>query len=712
MKFLHALALTLGLALPAMVLAEAKDPLDVLGNIEALASLKQFVSIASSLSSLVDDNNNGDKREGASPLDKLANLNFNLNPDHNDAPASSDSDSSESQSDPLDLSQKLQVLSQMKHVAGIASTLLDVIGERDPATGEKLKNVGQVSKEEGEEEETPVEQIDILGGIKALQQFASFASGLGSVLDVDALVDKKKNEPAAQGTEEKRKPAAPPPPKAQRQATPKKPAAQKTQKGNVPPAKEPLDFLARLDAIKTITMLASKLSALTDPASDTPIMERVQKLMNDPDVSDALTYIYTNAGKVFTPEVLEAAKAFIRTSNLVPPEYREFAVAALETMGAVFSPKFAKDYAQAMGTISGLGIDFAPIITAGYDIVQWVLKTFEPEYIRWMNREVLIWKKAITSPQMGMLTSYLADPETLASVTGSIESVKRALTAERIHRLHKLFEEEGLFDIEDGEYKEFGGHVGARFRWQFTTEEGLDELKRFLAELEELLRTGALDVAARVMQMRAPVVAPQIAGDIHALYTQSTVVVDILAKIAEALHDFVNLMHPLLEFEVRAEKVTSSEFWSEANSILEKFSAIPAASFSAVNKLLVTLSRVLESQYASALRLLILDAVGTLSEPRVFGSVPVNVPGNVSGIVLGGEVEMLGLVETAPVLEADDLENVLNLLHRLEAALAPGEVEKARETLLFLNKGSAFILQVVQVFESEELGELPRHDEL
>jgi hypothetical protein len=347
-----------------------------------------------------------------------------------------------------------------------------------------------------------------------------------------------------------------------------------------------------------------------------------------------------------------------------------------------------------MGTISRVGIDFAPIITAGYDIFQWVMKTFDPEYIRWMNREVLIWNKAITSPQMGMLTSYLADPETLASVTGSIERVKRALTVERIHRLHALFQEEGLFDFEDGEYKEFGGHVGARFRWQFTTEEGLDELKGFLAELEELLRTGALDVAARVMQMRAPVVAPQIAGDVHALYTQSTAVLEVLSKLAEALHDFVNLMHPLLEFEVRAEKVTSSEFWSEANSILEKFSAIPAASFTAVNELLMTLSRVLESQHASALRLLILDAVETLSEPRVFGSIPVNVPGNVSGIVLGSEVEMLGLVETAPVLEADDLENVFNLLHRLEAALAPGEIEKARETLLFLNKVWQFILLI------------------
>ncbi|KAL3442455.1 hypothetical protein BJX65DRAFT_298977 [Aspergillus insuetus] len=682
MKFVHALALTLGLTLPTTIIAEAKDPLDVLGNIEALASLKQFVSIASSLSSLVDDNNNDDEGGGSS-------------------------NTGSSESDPLDLGQKLQVLSQIKHVAGIASTLLDVIGEQDPATGEKLKNIGQGSNEEAETE-TPVEQIDILGGIKALQQFASFASGLGSVLDVDALVDKKKNEE----TEEERKQPPPSPPKAQRQTTAKKPAAKKTQKGNVPPAKDPVDFLARLDAIKTITTLASKLSSLTDPASDIPFIERVQRLMNDPDVKDAFTYIYTNAGKVFTPEVLEAAKAFIITSNLVPPEYREFAVAALETMGSVFSPKFAKEYAQAMGTISRVGIDFAPIITAGYDIFQWVLKTFDPEYIAWMNREVLIWKRAITSPQMNMLTSYLADPETLAGVTGSIERVKRALTAERIHRLHKLFEEEGLFDFEDGEYKEFGGHVGARFRWQFTTEEGLDGLKGFLAELEELLKKGSLDVAARVMQMRAPVVAPQIAGDIHALYTQSTAVLEILSNIAEALHDVVNIMHPLLEFEVRAEKVTSAEFWSELNSVFEKFSAIPAASFSAVNELLVTLSRVLEPQHASALRLLILDAVETLSEPRVFGSIPVNVPGNVSGIVIGGEVEMLGLVETAPVLEADDLENVLNLLHRLEAALAPGEVEKARETLLFLNKGSAFILQVVQVFESEELGVLPHHDEL
>jgi hypothetical protein len=685
MKIRCALALTLGLALPATIFAEPKDPLDVLGNIEALASLKQFVSIASSLSSLIDDtNDNNNNKQGESPLDKLANLNFNLNPNAPDPDPDSNSDPSAP--DPLDLGQKLQVLSQMKHVAGIASTLLDAIGERDPVTSERLKTVGQTST--GEEAPVDIDQIDILGGIKALQQFASFASGLGSVLDVDALVDKKKkSEPRPGATEEREgRRGAPPPPKAQRQTTFQQAKTQKTQKENVPPAKEPVDFIARLDAIKTITTLASKLSAHTDPASDIPLVERVQRLMNDPDINDAFQYIYSNAGKVFTPEVLEAAKAFIRTSNLVPPEYREFAVAVLETMGAVFSPKFAKDYAMAMGTIAGVGIDFAPIITAAYDIFQWVMKTFDPEYIRWMNREVLIWKKAITSPQMGMLTSYLADPETLASVTGSIERIKHALTADRIHRLHKLFEEEGLFDIEDGEYKEFGGHLGARFRWQFTTEEGLDKLKRFLAELEELLRTGALDVAARVMQMRAPVVAPQIAGDVHALYTQSTVVVDILSKIIEALHDFVNIMHPLLEFEVRAERVTSSDFWSEANSVLEKLSATPAASFSAVNELLVTLARVLEPEHTSALRLLILDAVGTLSEPRVFGSVTLNVPGNVSGVVFGRGLEILGLVETPPVLEADDLGNVLNLLHRLEDALASGEVDKARETLLFVNK--------------------------
>ncbi|KAJ0422954.1 hypothetical protein BJY00DRAFT_310555 [Aspergillus carlsbadensis] len=710
MKFLHALALTLGLALPVTILAETNDPLDVLGNIEALASLKQFVSIASRLSSLVDDNtDNNDKKEGGSPLDKLANLNFNLNPNSNGAPNPETQTESGSDSDALDLGQKLQALSQMKHVAGIASTLLNLVGERDPATSERLKGVGHILKEE-RETENPAEQIDILSGIKALQQFASFAGGLGSVLDVDALIDKKKNEAR------KERPATPPPKALKQTTTSKQPKTQKPQKERpspIPaPAKEPLDFLARLDAIKTITTLASKLSSLTDPASDIPLIERVHKLMNDPDVNDAFTYIYSNAGKVFTPEVLEAAKAFIRTSNLVPPEYREFAVAVLETMSAVFSPKFAKDYAQAMGTITRVGIDFAPIITAGYDILQWVLKTFDPEYIQWMNREVMIWKRAITSPQMGMLTGYLSDPETLASVTGSIERVKRALTAERVHQLHKLFEEEGLFDFEDGEYKAFGGHLGARFRWQFTTEEGLRELKGFLASLEEVLRTGALDVAARVMQMRAPVVAPQLAGHMHALYTQSAAVVDILSKLAEPLHDFVNLMQPLLEFEVRAERVTSPGFWSEANSILEKFSAIPPASFSAANELLVTLSRVFQPQHASALRLLLLDTVGTLSDPPVFGSVPFSIPGNVSGVISGGALEMLGLAETAPVLEADDLENVLKLLRRLDAALAPGEVEQARETLLFLNKGSTFILRVAQVFEPEELGAVPRRDEL
>ncbi|KAL2813883.1 hypothetical protein BJX63DRAFT_431741 [Aspergillus granulosus] len=696
MRFSYAV-LPLALAIPG-VLAEAKDPLDVLGNIEALANLKQFVSIATSLSSLVDESSNS---EGGSLLNKLSKLNSNLNP--NAAAADSDPDSEGEETDPLGLNQKDQVLSQMKHVVGLASTLLDLAGEQDPTTKEKIKHAGH-------NDDAPIETLDILGGIKALQQFASLASGIGSVLDFDALADNRNKANEALNDEQR----PPPPPKAQRQTAAKKPAAQKTQQGAVPPPKEPVDFMARLDAIKTITTLASKFSAITDPSSDVSPIERIQKLMNDPEVNAAFQYIYTNAHKVLTPEVLETGKAFIRTSNLIPPEYREFAVAALETMSAVFSPKFAKDYQQAMGTIARVGIDFGPYLATGYDLIQWVLKTFDPDYIQWMNREITIWKTAIMSPQMGMLTAYLSDPETLASVTGSIETVKKALTAERIHRLHALFEEEGIFDIEDGEFKEFGGHIGARLRMQFTTDEGLSELKGFLNSLEELLRTGALDVAARVMQMRAPVITPNLAGDVHSIYMQSAVVVEILSKIAEALQDFVNIMHPLLEFEVRAERVISWEFWSELNAALEKFTGIPSTSFVAVHELLVALSRVLEPEHVPALRVLVLDAVGTLSEPRVLGSLPVNIPGNVSGMVMGTEVEMLGLVETAPVLEGDDLENVLALLRRLDAALAPGEVEGMRETMVFLNKVSSFVVQVAQVFEAEdsELGEENGHDEL
>ncbi|KAL3454918.1 hypothetical protein BJX64DRAFT_298807 [Aspergillus heterothallicus] len=668
------------------VSAEGKDPLDVLGNIEALANLKQFVSIASTLSSLVDDNNG---QGSGSPLDKLGKLNF-----HNARDTDSDSDPEEDadDADPLDLNQPLAVLSQMKHVAGIASTLLDLVGERDPATGEKLKNVGEVSQEQ------PIEPVDILGGIKALQQFASLASGIGSLLDVDSRVDDKKEEEAAGGERE----APPPPPKKQKQTTQRKPAAQE----------EPVDFIARLDAIKTITTLASKFSSLTDSSSDASPIERVQALMNDPDVSNAFQYISANAHKVFTPEVLDAAKAFLRTSNLIPPEYREFAAAAIDTLAAVFSQKFAADYARAMDTISRVGIDLGPVLTSGFEIVQWVLKTFDQEYIAWISREVMIWQTAITSPQMDMLTAYLSDPETLAKVVGFIEKVKKALTAQRIHALHALFEEEGILDMEDGEYVEFGGRIGERFRVQFTTEEGLTELKGFLLALEEVLRTGALDVAARVMQMRAPVVVPALAGDIHSIYVQSAVVVDILSKLAEALQDFVNIMHPMLEFEVRAARVTSWEFWAELNTVVEKFSAIPASSLTAVHELLVTLSRVLEPEHVPSLRLLNLDSIGTLSEPRVLGSVPVNVPGNISGMVMGTEVEMLGLVESAPVLEAEDLENVLALLRRLDAALLPGEVEQVRETLAFLNKVSAFVVQVEHVFETEEHGDFVHHDEL
>ncbi|KAL2833467.1 hypothetical protein BJY01DRAFT_239506 [Aspergillus pseudoustus] len=666
MRYLYALTL-LPLALPAVVYGEAKDPLDVLGNIEALSNLKQFVSLASSLSSLVDNTDNN-KEESED-------------------------------SDPLDPNRKADVLSQIQHVAGLASTLLDLASERDPATSEKLEGVRNTNGDTAVDRD----QIDILGGIKALQQFASLAGGIGSLLDVSSLAQEEKKGPVKVDRAGETPRQAPP--KAKKQPTSRKPTAQKTPKKSVPPpVKEPVDFIARLDAIKMVTTLASKLSGLTDPNSEASPIERVQNLMNDPDVRDAFHYIYTNAHKVFTPEMLEAAKAFIRTSNLIPPEYREIAIAVLEALSAVFSPQFARDFQQALGTITQVGIDLGPWLATGFDLLQWALKTFDADYIAWMNREVGIWQRAITSPQMGMLTAYLTDPETLAGVTASVERVKKALTAERIHRLHALFEEAGIFDLEDGEYVEFGGHLGARFRGQFTTEQGLAELKHFLDALEELLRTGTLDVAARAMQMRAPVVAPALAGDIHSIYVQSGVVVDILAQLAEALQGFVEVMHPLLEFEVRAAKVTSWEFWAELNSVVEKFSATPVTSLGAVHELLVMLSRVLEPEHVPGLRLLILDCGRTLAEPHVLGSVPANVPGNVTGIFMSTEVEMLGLVESAPVLEAEHLEHVLALLHRFDAVLGPGQDEavRVRQTIVLLNKVSSFVVQILQVFDSQD----------
>jgi hypothetical protein len=308
-----------------------------------------------------------------------------------------------------------------------------------------------------------------------------------------------------------------------------------------------------------------------------------------------------------------------------------------------------------------------------------------------MNREVSLWKKALASQEMADFVEMLQDTETLAEVTGFVERLKKALTAERIHRLHDLFEKEGVFNLGDDDYQAFGGVIGTKVKDQLTTAEGIKELQGHLDTIEKLLRSKALGDVGRVMKMRAPILTPHIAEDVHTSFQQSAAVADIAPQVAETLQAIIKITHPLLDFNTRADRVLSWAFWADVNRVMDAILSGLANSLLAAQKLLVTLSRILEQDRVGGLRLLIADVSGSLAAPRVFGSMHLNVPGNVSAMVMGTGLGMLGMVDTTPVLTPDVLANVLEALDTLDAVLVPGEVEKTRETVQIITNVSCLL---------------------
>ncbi|KAL4914852.1 hypothetical protein BDW62DRAFT_204216 [Aspergillus aurantiobrunneus] len=662
--------LVLSLA-PITVLALAdpqNDPLDVLNNVEALANLKQFVSAASSLSSLTDE------KDGSSPLEKLR-----------AQPASS--------GESPDLSNGVEALSQIKNVASLASTLfshVDGNGLEDEEQRSANGN-GQLNKPA----DTP-EPLDILKGIEALQQFASLASGIGSLMDVNDLAKTIPSE-APQAPAPSKPPSSSHPPAA-KETSPKKASNELPKQ----PKAQPVDIFARLEAMQKFSNLAKKLTTLTNVTDPSSITERIQRLLSDPEVTSTMQYIFENASKVFTPEVLNALKAFLLTSPLVPDEYRPLASAVAGSLGAVFSAEFAAHFRLAKETLDRVGFDLIPVLESAWNAVQWVMDTFDAGYIQRLNKEVRLWHKALTSPEMAEYLGFMTGPETLDGITGCVTRMKKALTAERIHRLNGVFDRQGLFDLEDDEYQAFGEVLGKKLKVQFTTAEGISDVQQYLDTFDKLLQSQALEEVVQSMQMRAAVLTPYMAEDVHAFFKQLSTVTDTAPVITAIIQGTVELIRPVLEAESRPNLVLTWQFWADINLMLDRLWSVPSASLVNVQKFLETIVKLLQPERVQVLRLLIADVTGSFSAPGFLGALPLNLPGNASAMVMGTGFGMLETVDTTPVLAPVVLEDVLRVLNGVDAFLVPGEVEKTREAVHALTEAGLFIAQVMQVFETED----------
>ncbi|KAL4877064.1 hypothetical protein BJY04DRAFT_230888 [Aspergillus karnatakaensis] len=644
----------------------AKDPF---GSSDALAGLKDFVSIAEKLSSLVN----------TAEIDREASKQ-NQN-ERNSEPQ-----------DPNNLLQGLEALTQIKNVANIASTLFSVLEDNDKGSFAKGKR-GSQKRDLNSGLDQGGEGIDLVKGLGALQQLASLAGGLGSLADgVDPGVSKTKpvrkagngdgvgaeasgDQPFdilkgldALQKEDGNKPShdAEIGNPAGRKVLPEKVKASKRPAKPQPQPNEPADFISRLEAIKTFTTVASRFSSLTDTTDSTPLHTRLESLLSD--------------AELLTPEVLAGIKNFVRTSPLVPPEYLPTALTVVDSLSAVFSPEFAAHYHSVKQTLDDVGIDPLPYLGYIWRTAQWAI-------------EVSLWRKALASEEMAEFLSWISDPETISSVTSSIEGIKDKLTAKRIHRLNLLFKTEGLFTLSDAQYQSFGAELGAKFRAQFATRLGLGQIRVVLHVLESLLRDGSYagNVVGHI-RLRARVLTPDLADDIALLLDKTLVGRAFIPAFVDALGDAVTIIHPLLEFEGRADRVLSWAFWTDLDR-----------SFQELQSALAVLERLLESQRAHQLRLLLDDVTGSVSAPPVLGFNSGTGSGNAS-MLFGSED---GLLRTGmmPVLAPDEMDEIVALLKRIDAFLAEGNIEGTREAVCVLNQGLRFVYRLVEVFEEDGDGD-------
>ncbi|KAL4935928.1 hypothetical protein BDV06DRAFT_228357 [Aspergillus oleicola] len=681
-----------------------EDPLEVLGKIEGLGNLKESASIASVLSSLIEGDGEG-KDGGAdvagsdsvsSPLENLKNAN--------------DQYLYKSEREAVDLSEGLDTLAQIENVANIASRLFALVEKQGGAasSGEAKSDSEQDGAEKEEGNSAAGEPLDLLKSIRTVQQVIDLASGIGRVADGGETakgIPKKRAqdqaEPPLQSSPTSTSKATKPSRPAKKQSTTKKLTASPSSPSPPPKPAPKSDILARLEAIQRFSKLAQRITVLSNEANSASYSERLTLIFSDPEVTPTLSYIFENAHKLLTPEVLNLVKTSLRTSPMIPDEYRSLSLTVADSLGAIFSHEFAKHLKSVKETLDKVGIDVFPAIETIRGFGKWAMDTFDADSIASMNKQVLLWRRALVSEEMGVFVEWISDPATIRGVTERISGVKEKFTAERIHALNELFEQQGILAMGNEESQAFGSALGERVRWYLSTEEGLSELQSVVNTLNELHNSHALTYLLQVLQKRAHLLTPDFAEDIamlsyHVAALSST---DTTPQIATTLQDVINLFAPLLIPSSRAEIVLTWSFWADLILILNKISAIRHATFSQVRNLLASTEKMVQPNRVENVHRLIEDIMQTKEYAALGLLVPVNLVdhGNVSAVVLDG-LEGMGMVDTTPVM-ARELVDMGWVWDAIRVPLAPSVVDKTRQSVKTLAEASSFLIQVLEIFQ-------------
>ncbi|CBF84229.1 predicted protein [Aspergillus nidulans FGSC A4] len=514
----------------------------------------------------------------------------------------------------------------------------------------------------------PASSVNILDGLEALQHLTWLVQP-GSV-DSTRCRPSTSERPLSQ---------------AGKQSRSKSTGSPTTRQKNAQPPTQ--DILTRLEAMRRFSRLAQKLSKLSEEFRSLSPLERIHHMISDPEVAPTVQWMFDNAGKVLTPEVLSALKNFIRSSPLVPDEYRSFALLAADSLSTVLNPSLISHYRNFKTFFERLGADLGPVLGSVYRGLHWLMTTFQPSYIQALTDRVTLWRKALTSPEVAEFLIVVNDPVTLNGISASMGSAKKVLTAERVRRLRTIFDERGLFDLSRDEYKAFGDLLGTNIKTQFATAEGISEAESFLDAVHSLFKSQTINAVAGIMQKRSVPLTAGLAEDLHFFFDQVSLAAVTVPGMLEVLRDFLDLIRPLLPPGTRDERLPA-RVWDMAGFIMEKVSLFQGSALEDLQSVLDAGIRLTHPERLEELRLVIADL--QRSEPTSSYLISVN-----NGIARNASVGAspfeftFGVfdIQLGPILGpivADD-EKISRLIQILNARLAPGEVEKTRETLQSLN---------------------------
>ncbi|KAL4800181.1 hypothetical protein BDV19DRAFT_353567 [Aspergillus venezuelensis] len=333
------------------------------------------------------------------------------------------------------------------------------------------------------------------------------------------------------------------------------------------------------------------------------------------------------------------------------------------------------------------------------------MDTFNADSIQSMNRQVALWRRALTSNEMSVFAEWISDPATIRSLTERVSGVKEALTAERIHALNELFEKQGILKMRNEEYQAFGSVLGERVRWYVSTEEGLAELQVVVDMLNQLDTSHALAFLPQVLQSRVAALAPDLADAVNHLSIHLTALssTDVIPQIATTLQDIINLMTPLLDPSSRADTVLSWLFWTDLKLSVNKVYATPITRFRESQSILVAIESLLQVDNGQKFRQLLRDPVQVREYAAPGLLVPVNLvtAQNVSAVVMSGlEFEMgMGDLGMTPVVPGES-GHVSWAQDAIHTRLEPGQVEKTREGVRVMNETISFLVQIMEVFRN------------